>query len=102
MIENIVALIVGSILLILGFVNISGKVSTVHWYHRTRVSEEDKGKYGKWMGAAAFIIGLGIIIPSILHIIFSSDYLHIITLVSLVIGLSLICYAQIKYNKGLF
>ena len=70
MVENIIALIVGVILLILGFVNFSGKISTIHWYHRTRVSEENKGKYGKWMGSATFTIGLGIIIPAILHIIF--------------------------------
>ncbi len=101
MVENMIALVIGILLLFLGLMNLRGNISTTHQHKRTHDKKEKKGKYNKLMGCASLIMGLGIIIPAILRIIFQSEYLDAITLVTSIISLALICYAQFKRSKGL-
>ena len=63
---NIVAFLVGVVCIVLGISNMRGNISTLHSYHRHRVSEEDRIPFGKQVGLGTMGIGIGIIIFSIL------------------------------------
>lgn len=109
MIENIVALLLGFIFIIIGISNIKGNVSLLHSYHRRNVSKADEGLFGRKVGTGIIIIGSTIIISSCLSIakmITDIQLLETITNVCLAIGmvtgLSCCFYAIKKYNKSIF
>ena len=54
--ENIIMLILGVFISVMGIVNIKGNISTIHSYNRRRVKEEDIPKYGKVVGTGTLII----------------------------------------------
>ena len=85
--ENIIMLILGVFISVVGIVNIKGNISTIHSYNRRKVKEEDIPKYGKTVGTGTLIIGIII------------DY---IILPAVIVGLGFILYGQFKYNKGIF
>ena len=60
--DNLMLLILGVFISIIGIVNIKGNISTVHSYNRRKVSEEDIPKYGKVVGTGTLIIGASLII----------------------------------------
>ena len=66
MVEYIVAFLVGVIFIVLGISNMRGNISSLHSYHRHRVSEEDRIPFGKQVGLGTMIVGIGIIIFSVL------------------------------------
>lgn len=101
--------IVGIILCVLGCVNMTGNISSLHWYHRQRVTEEDRKPFGKLVGLGTLIIGIALVISGILFWISESTATElwliigcVITVVGIVVGLVLSFYAMIKYNKGIF
>lgn len=109
MAEFITMIGLGILVSILGIINMSGNISTIHWYHRKRVSEENVKPFGKLVGAGTFIIGIAFVIFGILQFIsvqMKLDVLLIIGTVEIiagvVVGLGLSFYAMIKYNKGIF
>ena len=63
---NIVAFLVGVVCIVLGISNMRGNISSLHSYHRHRVSEEDKAPFGKQVGLGTIIIGIGISLFSVL------------------------------------
>ena len=65
----IVSAIIGVICIILGISNTQGNISSLHYYHRHRVSEEERIPFGKQVGLGTIIIGVGIILFSILSAI---------------------------------
>ena len=48
--ENIIMLILGVFISVVGIVNIKGNISTIHSYNRRKVKEEDIPKYGTTSG----------------------------------------------------
>ena len=104
--EYIAILVLGILLLPLGIMNIKGNISSVHWYNRTRITEETRPKYGKFMGIGTVIISIGLVISAIINILIDAETAiaisGVITLVSVIIGVAFMLYAQIKYNKGIF
>ena len=104
--EQITMLIFGILFIIIGVINIKGDISTIHWYNRTRITEQTRHKYGKLMGSGTVVIGGGLIVSAILNMVIKSNILSIIDsaviLAAVVIGIGLMLYAQIKYNKGIF
>lgn len=105
----IVTLIVGIICIVLGALNMRGKISSIHSYHRQRVKEEDKIPFGKGVGLGTIIIGGAIIIFGILSAItlYTDNQSFVlagvvILIVGIIIGLILSFRAMIKYNKGIF
>ena len=101
--------IVGIILCVLGCVNMTGNISSLHWYHRQRVTEEDRKPFGKLVGLGTLIIGIALVISGILFWISESTATElwliigcVITVVGIVVGVVLSFYAMIKYNKGIF
>ena len=106
---NIVAFLVGVVCIVLGISNMRGNISSLHSYHRHRVSEEDRIPFGKQVGLGTMIIGIGIIIFSVMSALTLYTENKIFTLigtavliVGIVVGLIMSFKAMIKYNKGIF
>ena len=99
--ENIFMLLVGIFISVIGIINIRGDISTVHWYNRRKVRQEDVPKYGKAVGAGSLIIGIAIIIAYVVSF-WSETAITFIILPAFVVGLGFILYGQIKYNRGIF
>ena len=109
MIGNIVTFFVGIICIVLGISNMKGNISSLHSYHRNRVSEEDRLPFGKQVGTGTIIVGIGIIVFSVLSAVTlyteNSIFVLIGTILlisSIIIGLAISFRAMIKYNKGIF
>ena len=106
---NIVAFLVGVVCIVLGISNMRGNISTLHSYHRHRVSEEDRIPFGKQVGLGTIIIGIGIIIFSVLSAVnlYTENNIFIligtvVLIVGIIVGLIISFKAMIKYNKGIF
>ena len=106
---NIVAFLVGVVCIVLGISNMRGNISTLHSYHRHRVSEEDRIPFGKQVGLGTMVIGVGIIIFSVLSTVtpYTENNIFIligtaVLIVDIVAGLIISFKAMIKYNKGIF
>lgn len=105
----VVSFLVGVVCLVLGFVNRSGNISTLHEYHRSRVSEEDRIPFGRKVGLGTVIIGAGIMAFSVLGTVtfYTEKDLFILIgtalmLLAIVIGMAITFAAMKKYNKGIF
>ena len=102
-------LILGMICCILGISNMRGNISSLHSYHRHRVSEEDRIPFGRKVGLGTLIVGLGIVVFGALSaaaMYTQKDSLlvtgTVVLIAALITGLALSFYAMIKYNKGIF
>lgn len=109
MVGNVVTFLVGVICIVLGFSNTKGNISSLHSYHRNRVSEADRVPFGKQVGLGTIIIGIGIILFSILSAVTLYTEKDVFILIgtvlligSIIIGLVISFRAMIKYNKGIF
>ena len=60
--DNLMLLILGLFISVLGIVNIFGNVSTIHSYNRRKVKEEDIPKYGKAVGTGTLVIGVSFVL----------------------------------------
>ena len=106
---NIVTFLVGVVCIVLGISNMRGNISSLHSYHRHRVSEEDRIPFGKQVGLGTIIVGIGIIVFSLLSSVTLYTENDIFTLVGtavliigIILGLVISFRAIIKYNKGIF
>ena len=99
--DNIALLILGIFISVLGIVNMTGNISTIHSYNRRKVKEEDVPKYGRAVGTGTLIIGVSLI-AAFVTTFWSEATMPFIVIPALVIGLGFILYAQFKYNKGIF
>lgn len=109
MASNVLAFLVGVICIVLGISNMRGNISSLHSYHRHRVSEEDRIPFGKQVGLGTIIVGVGVIIFSILSAvtIYTEKEPFVLVgvavlIVSIIVGLIISFRAMIKYNKGIF
>ena len=106
---NIVTFLVGVICIVLGISNMKGNISSLHSYHRHRVSEADRIPFGKQVVLGTIIIGIGIIVFSILSAVTLYTENDVFVLLgtalligAIIIGLVISFRAMIKYNKGIF
>lgn len=99
--DNIALLILGIFISVIGIVNMTGNISTIHSYNRRKVKEEDVPKYGRAVGTGTLIIGV-YLIAAFVTTFWSETAMSFIVIPALVIGLGFILYAQFKYNKGIF
>ena len=109
MVGFVVAVLVGVLCIGIGISNMRGNISTLHSYHRHRVSEEDRIPFGKRVGLGTIIIGGGIsafgVLESLSLLTERQWFMMVgcvLLIVALIIGLGLTFYAMIKYNKGIF
>ncbi len=108
--ENIIGpIIIGIFICILGIYNMKGHISSLHWYHRKRVTEENKMAFGRIVGLGTIIIGTSMIFYGIFTYMININQNNLIiyirdgiTIVGIIIGLIISFYAMIKYNKGIF
>ena len=99
----------GILVSILGIINMTGNISSLHWYHRQRVTEENRKPFGKLVGLGTLIIGLSMLVFGILFLIFEQTQLQafvvigvIELIVSIIVGMLVSFYAMKKYNGGIF
>ena len=100
---------IGIILLIIGILNTKGNISTIHRYHRHRVSEEDVLPFGKLVGAgtisaavALMIMGAMQYLAEVTTVAILATVGSVIMILGIVSCVMLCLYAMIKYNKGIF
>lgn len=104
--------IVGLICIVIGISNMRGNISMLHSYHTHRVSEEDKPRLGKLVGIGMIIFGIAMIAMIAAGALITASIMLSMSMLStvgyavmisgMVVGLGLIFYALIKYNKGIF
>lgn len=100
---------VGLLIAIIGISNMRGNISTIHSYHRQRVTEENVKPFGRLVGLGTLIIGISLIVFGALSFIFEQTQLELLSIIAtieliagLVTGTSLSFYAMKKYNGGIF
>ena len=105
----IASFLVGLLCIFLGLSNRKGNISSLHSYHRSRVSEEDRIPFGQQVGLGTILIGCAIILFSVLSAIalyIENQSLLLVGTAILIAGLAaglIISFrAMIKYNKGIF
>ena len=101
MTEFICMIVAGLFLIWLGINNFHGNISTIHWYQRTRVSEANRLPYGKCMGISSGFIGCSSIVTGVLQLLSMREENFYVLLIGVIIGLLIMVYAQLKYNKGI-
>ena len=99
----------GILIAILGIINMTGNISSLHWYHRQRVTEENRKPFGKLVGLGTLIIGIAMLVFGVLLLIFEYTQIEALVIVgvveliaSLIIGMIVSFYAMKKYNGGIF
>ena len=101
--------VLGIIISALGIMNMKGNISSLHWYHRYRVTEADRKPFGKLVGLGTLMIGVAMILFGGLYYIFELTQIKVFVILAtieliaaIVAGLSISFYAMFKYNKGIF
>jgi len=99
----------GLLISIFGIINMTGNISSLHWYHRQRVTEENRKPFGKLVGLGTLIIGLSMVVFGVLFLIFEQTQLAALVhlgaielIVSIIVGMVISFYAMKKYNGGIF
>ena len=107
--EYIVLFFLAVFVIILGAINTTGNISSLHWYHRQRVTEEDRLPFGRLVGAGTMLIGASIGVFGVLKLIYDNTQSLIllwcagfVLAIGIIVGLALSFWAMIKYNKGIF
>ena len=100
--KNILLLILGICMVVLSNINLKGNANTIHWYNRTKVSKENIKKYAQTMGVGTLTIGISFILTATLQMIYDTENLYYISLAGIIIGVVIMTFAQLKYNKGIF
>ncbi len=109
MVTFLTMIALGSIMCVIGAVNMTGNISSLHSYHTHRVSEADKKPFGRLVGLGTILVGVSVIIFGAAIFITEKTGRDIYTLtgtalliVGIAAGLAISFYAMIKYNKGIF
>ena len=96
-------LIVGAICIALGISNMRGNISSLHSYHRARVSEEDRLPFGRLCGLGTIVIGVGFMLMGVCLLLCDLLENEAISLVGtgvmtvgFIVGISLNFYAMKK------
>ena len=99
----------GLLVCVVGIINMSGNISSLHRYHRQRVTEENRKPFGKLVGLGTLIIGIALILFGTL--LFIHEYTQLLALViigvveltlGIVVGTAISFCAMKKYNGGVF
>ena len=105
----LITALVGVVCIIIGITNMRGNISTLHSYHRHRVTEENRPAFGKLVGLGTIIIGASVTIFGVVSaFIVESASPAIITVctvmlfIGMAVGFGITFYALKKYNGGIF
>ena len=101
--------LVGLVAVVLGIINMTGNISSVHEYHRKRVSEENRKPFGRLVGLGTVLCGVGIAVYAPLAYFADKNGLsalgtvgYVVLGVFLVVGIAIALFAIKKYNHGIF
>lgn len=101
--------VIGALIALLGVSNMKGNISSVHWYHRKRVTEENRAAFGKMIGLGTIICGISLVIFGYMNFAAVKTQMDLFVIAGSVVvavgvaaGLGLSLYAMFKYNKGIF
>lgn len=102
-------IVLGALIVVLGFLNMKGNIASVHWYHRTRVTEENRLQFGRLIGLGTILVGASIVAFGCFALIFEMTHREVfiaigsaIAIIGIAAGLAVSVYAMFKYNKGIF
>ena len=105
----LITVVLGIVVSVLGIINMTGNISSLHSYHRHRVSEQDRKPFGRMIGLGTLIIGISMVIYGVLFLVFEYTQLQALVVVGIIelfagiiVGLILSVYAMKKYNGGIF
>lgn len=91
---------VGILCLVLGFlIWKKEKISLLHDYHYAKVKQEDRKAFCRLAGIGIITLGIGILAMSALILITDSPLSAIAFGVGLASGVSVLIYAEKKYNR---
>ncbi len=99
--DNIILLLIGILLIVMGLVNITGNISTIYAYNRKHVKEEDILNYGRMVGLGTLVMGIALVMSYFLIQFQTGVNIGFILMPGIMIGLILILYGQFKYNNGI-
>ena len=104
----IISIVLGFFIIALGISNRKGNISSVHWYHRTRVTEENRVPFGRMIGLGTIIIGISFVVFGVLALVTEITHKDIFiglgaaaVIVGTIVGIALSVCAMFKYNKGI-
>ena len=99
----------GILVSVLAVINMTGNISSLHSYHRHRVTEENRKPFGRRVGLGTLIIGLAMIAFGVLFLIFEKTQIEALVVIGtalliacIVVGMAISFYAMKKYNGGIF
>lgn len=102
-------IIIGAIIAVLGIINMTGNISSLHWYHRKNVTEENRKTFGRLVGAGTLTVGLSVAVFGGALAVFESvgNELFVLIgtallLVGIAVGFIISFCAMFKYNGGIF
>ncbi len=105
----VTTVVLGLLISAMGIANMMGNISSLHSYHRHRVSEEDRKPFGKQVGLGTLLSGISCVFYGVFHLIYElTDKVVFVwigsvgLIVLLAVGLFIVLRAIIKYNRGLF
>ena len=106
---SIITAIVGIVICVLGVVNMMGNISSLHSYHRHRVTPENVKLFGKLVGLGTLIVGASVLVFSALELVHNLTGKEVYTLIGtaimlpgIIAGIAVSFYAMKKYNGGIF
>lgn len=100
MVGSIIVAVIGIIFVTLGCLIWKKELITLlHSYHYDKVSSSDKKVFCKISGLGVIFIGIGLLVTAIIICITDSASSFIAFALGFVVGLVLLIYAGIKYNR---
>ncbi|MBE6694663.1 MAG: DUF2207 domain-containing protein [Ruminococcaceae bacterium] len=104
---GIATAIIGAIIVILGIINMTGNIASLHWYHRKNVSEENRKPFGRLVGLGTLIVGVSVMLFGGAMALFGDNEAIVLVatallIVGIIVGLVISLRAMNKYNGGIF
>ena len=100
---------IGVVIIVLGAINMTGNVRSLHYYHRNNVAPENLKPFGRLVGIGTIISGVACIILGALTYASIATKIEWLSVIGIVIfallfavGLGISFYAMKKYNGGIF
>lgn len=100
MVGAIIVAVIGIVFVTLGYLMWKReKITLLHSYHYDKVSPSDKKVFCKISGWGVIFIGIGLLATAIIIGITDSALSFIAFALGFVVGLALLIYAGVKYNR---
>lgn len=93
--------VVGLICIVIGYlIGVKQKITLLHDYHYSKVTEADKKAFCTWMGMGIMLIGIGLLVMAVILAVMKILLSIIAFAVCFAAGAALLIYAGRKYNAG--